>query len=110
MFRRDWWTRQAILAREGRFLTAIAVAFGVPALVMADGAEFLAGNGRYRLEVPRADPDPMAETVTAGSDHSKTTPWVKDPGPFWPPDLTELLGKEIGNRILLVKPEYWIGS
>jgi hypothetical protein len=24
--------------------------------------------------------------------------------------LTEILGKEIGNRTLLVKPEYWIGT
>ena len=24
--------------------------------------------------------------------------------------MTELLGNEIGNRMLLVKPEYWIGS
>jgi len=24
--------------------------------------------------------------------------------------VTEILGTEIGNRMLLVKPEYWIGS
>ena len=30
--------------------------------------------------------------------------------PFRPPAVTELLGKEIGNRMLLVKNEYWIGS
>jgi hypothetical protein len=29
---------------------------------------------------------------------------------FRPPALTEVLGDRIGNRVVLVKPEYWIGS
>ena len=27
-----------------------------------------------------------------------------------PPALSEMLGQEIGNRVLLVKGEYWIGT
>jgi hypothetical protein len=40
----------------------------------------------------------------------ETQGWGDEAGPFRPPALTELLGKEIGNRVLLVKGEYWIGS
>lgn len=36
--------------------------------------------------------------------------WADGPSPFQPPALTELLGRETGNRALLVKDEYWIGS
>jgi pSer/pThr/pTyr-binding forkhead associated (FHA) protein len=35
---------------------------------------------------------------------------VEGNSPVRPPALTEILGREIGNRILLVKGEYWIGS
>ena len=74
-------------------------------------AEFLVGNGRYRFDAaqtragrdgrPRPDASPSS---------GETQGWADGPSPFRPPAVTELLGNEIGNRILLVKPEYWIGS
>jgi pSer/pThr/pTyr-binding forkhead associated (FHA) protein len=77
---------------------------------LADKAEFLVGNGRYRLEIPQAEPGATVDYASGQADHSETAGWNDGPGPFRPPALTELLGKEIGNRTLLVKPEYWIGS
>jgi hypothetical protein len=84
------------------------VFFRVSRTVLADKAEFLVGNGRYRLDAPQADPGATAAFAEAHS--NETQAWVEGPGPFRPPALVELLGHEIGNRILLVKPEYWIGS
>lgn len=77
---------------------------------LADGSEFLVGNGRYRLELPQADPGATADYVANAPGHGETQGWADAPGPFRPPALTELIGKEIGNRTLLVRPEYWIGS
>ena len=47
-------------------------------------------------------PTPAVSGATQG--------WDGSPSPFRPPAVTELIGNEIGNRMLLVKPEYWIGS
>jgi hypothetical protein len=77
---------------------------------LADRAEFLAGNGRYRFDANQPEPDATADYVPGGPAAGATQGWVEGTGPFRPPALTELLGKEIGNRILLVKEEYWIGS
>jgi pSer/pThr/pTyr-binding forkhead associated (FHA) protein len=80
--------------------------------VLADRAEFLVGNGRYRFDSPQAQAD--SEATTEYSPDSKlsgeTQGWADGASPFRPPAVTELVGNEIGNRILLVKPEYWIGS
>jgi len=70
--------------------------------VLAERAEFLVGNGRYRFDSPQALADPAVFGATQG--------WDGSPSPFRPPAVTELIGHEIGNRILLVKPEYWIGT
>jgi hypothetical protein len=77
---------------------------------LAYKAEFLVGNGRYRLDIPQAESGATADYVATQPNHGETQGWADGPGPFRPPALTELLGKEIGNRTLLVKPEYWIGS
>jgi hypothetical protein len=79
--------------------------------VLADKAEILVGNGRYRFDAP-----PPPETATTAEmapddpNRGVTRGWDDGPSPFRPPALTELLGNEIGNRTLLVKNEYWIGS
>ena len=78
---------------------------------LADQAEFLVGNGRYRFDAPQ----PVARgdgrsRRRAGRSRARPTAGPTAPGPFRPPALTELIGSEIGNRALLVKPEYWIGS
>lgn len=75
---------------------------------LADRAEFLVGNGRYRFDQGKAGGD-SAEQVSDGPT-SETQGWNDASPGFRPPALTELLGREIGNRVLLVKGEYWIGS
>ena len=78
--------------------------------VLADRAEFLVGGGRYRLDAPQHVEDATADFVANAANTGETRGWDAAPSPFRPPALTELLGSEIGNRFLLVKPEYWIGS
>ena len=78
--------------------------------VLADKAEFLVGNGRYRLDVPQPVGEATADFVAEAPNTGETRGWDSGPSPFRPPALTELIGNEIGNRLLLVKPEYWIGS
>lgn len=72
--------------------------------------EILVGNGRYRFEAPQAGPGATGDDPAEEPRRETTHGWNDGPGPFRPPALTELLGREIGNRLLLVKPEYWIGS
>ncbi len=79
--------------------------------VLADKSEFLVGGGRYRLDAPQHAGDATADYMAAAPTNTgETRGWDSGPTPFRPPALTELLGNEIGNRLLLVKPEYWIGS
>ena len=78
--------------------------------VLADKAEILVGNGRYRFDAPQADAGATAEFGPDDPNRGSTRGWDDAPSPFRAPALTELLGNEIGNRILLVKNEYWIGS
>jgi hypothetical protein len=77
---------------------------------LADQEEFIVGNGRYRFNSNQADSGETAGHVSSESNTSETHGWADGPGPFRPPALTELLGREIGNRVLLVKNEYWMGS
>jgi hypothetical protein len=77
---------------------------------LADGAEILVGNGRYRFDCPQHTGDATADYVPSDADHDQTRGWDAGPNPFRPPSLTELVGNQIGNRVMLVKPEYWIGS
>jgi hypothetical protein len=78
--------------------------------VLADTAEFLVGNGRYRFDAPQLDPNTTSDYAPAGQLSGETRGWDDGASPFRPPALSELIGAEIGNRILLVQPEYWIGS
>ena len=57
-----------------------------------------------------ADPGATVDHVAPGPNFSETSPWTDEPEPARPPALTELIGNAIGNRVLLVKPEYWIGA
>jgi hypothetical protein len=80
--------------------------------VLADRAEFLVGNGRYRFDSSQSQADTEA-TVPYEADpkfSGETQGWADGASPFRPPAVTELVGYEIGNRMLLVKPEYWIGA
>ncbi|MBX9578895.1 MAG: FHA domain-containing protein [Gemmataceae bacterium] len=79
---------------------------------LADRAELLVGGGRYRFDAPDAEP---AATVDHVPDPAKppnsTRGWAAD-APFGlrPPALTELTPGGIGNRVVLTRPEYWIGT
>jgi hypothetical protein len=77
---------------------------------LADKAEFLVGNGRYRFDAPKLIGEGTVDYASNGPITGETRGWDAGPGPFRPPALTELIRDEIGNRILLAKPEYWIGS
>jgi hypothetical protein len=78
--------------------------------VLADKAEFLVGNGRYRFDAPVADAGPTIDHATGQAGFSETHGWDEGASTVRPPAVTELIGSEIGNRMLLVKNEYWIGS
>jgi hypothetical protein len=86
--------------------------------VLADKAEFLVGSGRYRFDshqLPRTEafdtlPNPLVSGQGAGGGLDETQHWDEGTVPLRSPSVTELLGREIGNRTLLVKPEYWIGT
>ena len=78
--------------------------------VLADRAEFLVGGGRYRLDIPPQDGGATADFAPLAADFAATRGWDAGPSPSRPPALSELLGNEVGNRLLLTKPEYWIGS
>jgi len=78
--------------------------------VLADRAEFLVGNGRYRFDSPQSLADATVAQVADPGVSGATQGWDGSPSPFRPPAVTEMIGYEIGNRMLLVKPEYWIGT
>ncbi len=77
---------------------------------LADKAEFLVGNGRYRFDAMQVAPEATADLDPSGNTSGQTRGWGEGSNPIRPPALTELVGSEIGTRIILVKPEYWIGS
>jgi pSer/pThr/pTyr-binding forkhead associated (FHA) protein len=78
--------------------------------VLADKAEILVGAGRYRFDAPQGDPGITADYAMNASARGSTQGWDEGTSPFRPPALTELIGREIGNRVLLIKAEYWIGT
>jgi hypothetical protein len=77
---------------------------------LADRSEFLAGSGRYLFEAPHYAGEATTDEVAAESNFSQTHGWADASNTFRLPALTELLGHEIGNRLLLDKAEYWIGA
>jgi len=97
------WVVTDLQSKHGMFVR-------VSRTVLADRAEFLVGNGRYRFDSPQALADATVAQVADPAVSGATQGWAGSPSPFRPPAVTELIGNEIGNRMLLVKPEYWIGS
>lgn len=78
--------------------------------VLADRAEFLVGNGRYRFDSPQSSVDTVVAQVADPAVPGATQGWDGGSSPFRPPAVTELIGNETGNRMLLAQPEYWIGT
>jgi hypothetical protein len=77
---------------------------------LADKAEFLVGRGRYRFDAMHIDAGVTTDIGPAGAATGQTRGWGDSASPVRPPALTELIGPDFGNRVLLVKDEYWIGS
>jgi pSer/pThr/pTyr-binding forkhead associated (FHA) protein len=77
---------------------------------LADKAEFLVGNGRYRFEASQPERDATVDHLPGEPASGETQGWTEGAGSLRPPALTEVLGREIGNRVLLIKGEYSIGS
>ena len=77
---------------------------------LADRAEFLVGNGRYRFNAARTGHGLRSDPLTAEPVSGPTRGWAEGTSLSRPATLTELLGSESGSRRLLFKSEYWIGS
>lgn len=79
--------------------------------LLKDGREFLAGDGRYRFDAPDGPPpgpDGTLDYQPGGAPHAGTQGPRDAPGR--PAALTEFVGAGIGNRVVLARPEYWIGA
>jgi hypothetical protein len=77
--------------------------------VLADHSEFLVGNGRYHFDAPRFDEVSSTE-FTEGRGLDETDDWCDETTAVHPPALSELVGNEIGSRVVLLNSEYWVGS
>jgi pSer/pThr/pTyr-binding forkhead associated (FHA) protein len=107
-------TLQTIAGRHHRWvLTDLQSTHGlfvrVTRTLLADQSEFLVGGGRYRFEAPRYEGE-STESATTVRELGRTDTWHSNTAAAQPPALTELVGDGIGNRVVLLKPEYWIGS
>jgi pSer/pThr/pTyr-binding forkhead associated (FHA) protein len=97
------WVVTDLQSRHGLFVR-------VSRALLTDKAEILVGRGRYRLDAPSGDQPDATKNFGDRPDSNDTHGLSEGAGAFRPPALTEVLGKDIGNRVLLVKREYWIGS
>jgi pSer/pThr/pTyr-binding forkhead associated (FHA) protein len=78
---------------------------------LADRAEILVGNGRYRFEAPDVAGGDTVDPLPGGPKSTGHTVGEADAGPpVRPTALTELVPGGIGNRTVLIRGEYWIGS
>jgi pSer/pThr/pTyr-binding forkhead associated (FHA) protein len=98
------WVVTDLQSRHGLFVR-------VSRALLSDKSEILVGTGRYRFDAAPVS-DPRATKHFAIQADSNDTHGISEGvGAFFrPPALTEILGRDIGNRVLLVKSEYWIGS
>lgn len=97
------WVVTDLQSRHGMFVR-------VSRALLTDNAEIQVGRGRYRFEAPPAERPETGANVSAEPESDNTFGFSEPATVFRPPALTEFLGDRIGNRVVLVKPEYWIGS
>src|SRR5262249_5976655 len=87
-------THQAVGGHERWVVTDLQSTHGmfvrVSRTTLADKAEFLVGNGRYRFDTPQVDPNATSELAPGAAMSGETRGWDDGPNPFRPPALTEL--------------------
>jgi len=97
------WVVTDLQSTHGLFVRVSRVKLG-------DSSELIVGGGRYHFEAPRHQEGTTLEDLSQ-DDRFESTHGFTDPSTrIQAPALTELIGNQIGNRVLLVNPEYWIGS
>jgi len=75
------------------------------------GTEFIVGSGRYRFDAFEGDPVATLDHVPAIPKPTKSTRGWDEKSPLTTlPTITELIRGGIGNRIVLTRSEYWIGT
>ncbi|MGE3314354.1 MAG: FHA domain-containing protein [Planctomycetaceae bacterium] len=97
------WLVTDLQSRHGLFVRVRRAA-------MADKAEILVGNGRYRFELPQRGSAKKGDRPQDERADSATEGWSEPGDSKIAPSLTELIGSRIGNRVILTQPEYWIGT
>jgi hypothetical protein len=78
--------------------------------ILSDRAEFLVGKGCYRFEAPSAAQPATIEPLSANVPRAGTRAWGDDAAPVQHPVLVEVVTGGSGTRMLLNRPECWIGS
>jgi hypothetical protein len=96
------WAVTDLQSTHGLFVRVSRVRLG-------DSSELLVGGGRYRFEAAASQGETTVESLSKEDRFASTDAWTEPAAPQ-APALTELVGGQIGNRVLLEKPEYWIGS
>ena len=64
----------------------------------------------YQFDAARYESEGTVDLTAKDGDFGRTHGWADNLGPARPPAITELVGQDIGNRVVLTKPEYWIGA
>lgn len=78
---------------------------------LSDRSEILVGGGRYRFESPDVEAGGTVDWFPEEAKPSGSTEgWGEGKSISRPPALTELIAGGIGNRIVLSRPEYWVGT
>src|SRR5262249_44427146 len=81
-------THQAVGGRPRWMVTDLQSTHGmfvrVSRTILADKAEFLVGNGRYRFEAPHADDGPTIDQHTGEPNFSETRPLDEGASPYRP--------------------------
>jgi len=107
-------TRQLIAGQQRWVVTDLQSTNGlflrVSRTVLSDKSEFLVGKGRYRYEEPGGRAPQTVDHLDSSPVPPGTVGFVDSAPGIVHPALTELVARGAGNRILLVKPEYWIGA
>jgi hypothetical protein len=78
--------------------------------VLAGGSEFIVGSGRYRFDSLEVEPVETGDHRPSTGSAFATRGWAEKSPLSKPPTITEIVAGGIGNRVVLTRQEYWIGS